>query len=489
MFMTTWFTPSDGRRGPSGLSSTLAFALALAVLPLARAVAQVPQELPAPPPQGAPPPLPGTPPPLPGTPDTSGPLRAPSAEPAQLPEDAFPPALPEPPVDTSAPPPTAAVATDLPATAEKPGPPKGDPFSISSGNGAYKLRIGLQTGIKAEGIVLDGDLQNRNPFFVIRPLLAGHVVEPWIKFWFSMELANNPPYLLDGYIDLNPCDAFGLRVGQQYTPFSRHESFGPQQLLFPEFSTVANYFWSGRDKGATIFGSLLDKRVDYYAGFYGGSPLRQFTILDGNYVVEGRVTWSPLGPTGGTEYPYIVHKGEGPAPFRPSFTFNGYYGKIRAATENFNPSTFSFVAAPSDTTTKSGTLGADIFLQGSRFVFFAEGYYRRTRPNEGVEGYNSWGAWGQVGVLLIERRLDVAVRGSWINPSNHVANDRFLAIEAQFAYYFLAPYVVLKLRYGYGVQRAPDMMAETPSAQGNTVALASAAGKLHIGTLQLNLSF
>jgi hypothetical protein len=382
---------------------------------------------------------------------------------------------------SAAPPPSAAASASAADASRE--PDGGVPFSITSGNGAYKLRIGLQSGLKAEAIVRDGDLQDRSPFFVIRPILSGHLVEPWIKFWFSMELASNPPYLLDAYVDLNPVDAFALRVGQQYTPFSRHESFGPQQLLFPEFSPVANYFWSGRDKGATVFGNLLEKRLNYYAGFYGGSPLRQFTILDGNYVVEGRVTWNPLGPTGDTEYPYIVHQGEGPAPFRPSFTLNGYYGKIRSAVENFNPSSFSFVPAATDTTTKSGTVGADVLLQGRRFVFFVEGYYRRTRASGGFDAFNTWGAWGQLGVLLVERHLDVAVRGSWINPSNHLLNDRFLAIEGQFAYYLLAPYVVFKLRYGYGVQRTPDMAAQGP------VVLPIATGKLHIVTLQLNLSF
>src|SRR5205085_1945134 len=113
-----------------------------------------------------------------------------------------------------------------------------------------------------------------------------------------------PIYLLDAYVEIKPWDEAGLRIGQQFTPLSRHEYYGPQQLLFPEWSPVAEYFWSGRDKGATLFGTLA-KQLEYWVGVYGGSPLRQFTSIAGNYVIEGRVTYSPMGLIGLTEFPYI----------------------------------------------------------------------------------------------------------------------------------------------------------------------------------------
>src|SRR5690606_31773784 len=125
----------------------------------------------------------------------------------------------------------------------------------------------------------------------------------------------------------------GVRVGQQYTPYSRHEYYGPQQILFTEWSIVADFFWSGRDKGVTVLGDLgPNSLINYWVGVYSGTPLRQFSALDGNYVVVGRVTVNPLGPAAENEAVYITS--EKPVPFRWSFALQGYYGNLQSAREN-----------------------------------------------------------------------------------------------------------------------------------------------------------
>lgn len=378
--------------------------------------------------------------------------------------------------------PAGTLAQEAPEAASKAGFVPGQGFIVGSADESWKLRVGLQAGYQLEPVFREGDSQDHSAFFVIRPILAGNLFKPWIKFWTSLELANNPPFLLDSYVDIAPWKTFGVRVGQQYTPFSRHESYGPHQILFPEFAPVANYFWSGRDKGITAFGTW-DGKLDTYAGAYGGSPLRQFTIISGNYLLEGRVTVSPLGAAGAdSEYPYITADGS-EAPFRISFTLQGYYGKIQQAIENFNPTTFSFTEMPSGMTSRNGTGGVDVFVQGRRFVAFAEAYFRRTDPEGGSSEFTALGAWGQAGILLIEQTLDFGIRLSWIDPSRDLDNDRFIAGEAQFAYYVHAPNVVLKLRYGVGDQDTPGMAALGP------VSLPIPPGTTHIVTLQLNIAF
>jgi hypothetical protein len=354
-------------------------------------------------------------------------------------------------------------------------------FILASPDRNYLLRVGFQAGIKAELLVADGDSQNRSGFFVLRPTLSGNIAKPWIRYWFSMELAANPPFILDAYAEIQPWDTFGLRVGQQYTPFSRHEYYGPQQILFPEWSPVANYFWSGRDKGLLVYGGIADHLLDYYVGIFSGTPLRQFTNIDGNYEAQARVTVSPLGEAGVTEFPYIVARGDPLPPFRVSFTANGYYGKIQRGVENFNPSTFTFEVTPEGESRRGGTFGADVFVQGGPFVAFGEAYVRKLDPTTG-DDFTSTGAWGQVGMLLVPRWLDVGIRAHFVDPSRDVANDRFRAIEGQFALYVDAQRVVLKTRYAYGNQQAPDV-DPAPAA------LVIPPGDNHLATLQLNLMF
>ncbi len=343
---------------------------------------------------------------------------------------------------------------------------------------ASDIRPGLTAAVKAEPRFLDGKSQDRDTIYAVRPSLSGHAVRPWIRYLATAELAQNPPYLLYAWVDIRPWKALGLKVGQQDTPVSRHENYGLSKFLFPDGDTVADYFWGGRDKGLTVHGAAASDRLDYAAGVYGGSPLRQYSTIAGNYVFDGRLTVSPLGEIRDAEFGYVLE--ETPAPFRPSFSLQGYYGKIQSATENFDEDTFNAKVVPSGMTTTQAAAGVDAGVQSGRLMFFAEGYARRTTPPTGPR-YTSVGAWGQLGVLLLPRRLDFAVRGSWANASLDLSDDLLFMGEAQVAWYVRAPMLIVKLRYGYSDQQSPGMTAL------GAVTLPATVGHLQIITLQLNL--
>ena len=389
-----------------------------------------------------------------------------------------------PPAPEGAPPPAEPVAAPPAETAAPKNPPagwvKGAGFVIQSEDAKYRLRIGLQAAYKFEPVYQNGEFINRNTFFVLRPSISGNFLEDWIHFWTSFEFASNPPYLLDSYVEATPCKEFGIRVGQMWTPFDRHEYLGPQEILFPEWAPVSEYFWSGRDKGVLLLGTLANQ-LEWWAGVYSGTPLRQFNALPGNYVLQGRLTWSPLGLIASNEFPYITE--ENGAPFKVSMTLQWYYGKLQQATENFNPSTFRFETMATGEKHKENTGGADIWLQGRMFAFFAEAMVRKVTP-EGVPSYTSVGAWGQAGVPLIRRTMDIAARFNWLNPSTSLANDQFYSIEGQLAWYVShSQNLVIKLRYGLGHQDSPGMAAL------GDVPLVLPAGRTQLGTIQLNLAF
>jgi hypothetical protein len=341
------------------------------------------------------------------------------------------------------------------------------------------MRPGLTAVLKAEPRFLNGSSQDRDSIYAVRPSLSGQAVRPWIRYLAEAELAQNPPYLLYAWVDIRPWKELGLEVGQQDTPVSRHENYGLAKILFPEADTVADYFWGGRDKGLTVHGTALSDRLDYAAGAYGGSPLRQYSTIAGNYVFDGRLTVSPLGEIRDAEFGYVLE--ETRAPFRPSFSLQGYYGKIQSATENFDQDTFNAKVVASGMTTTQGLVGVDAGVQSAHLMFFAEGYARRTTPPMGPR-YTSVGAWGQVGVLLFPNRLDVAVRASWANASLDLSNDMLFMGEAQVAWYVRAPTLIVKLRYGYSDQQTPGTTAL------GAVTLPATAGHLQIITLQLNLA-
>ena len=82
------------------------------------------------------------------------------------------------------------------------------------------------------------------------------------------------------------------------------------------------------------YGLLLDKRIEYYAGIFTGSPLRQAENIPGNHEWQLRLAVNPLGPTNPDEFPFTPEGGA--LPFRLSFSVEGYQGKIQEGIENFN---------------------------------------------------------------------------------------------------------------------------------------------------------
>ncbi len=329
--------------------------------------------------------------------------------------------------------------------------PKKGGFVLRAPDDNYLLRLGLQTAYKYEPRFENGQAESRAAFFVLRPIFAGNLYEKWIHFWTSLELRADPPYVLDTYVDFEFMKEFGLRVGQQYTPWSRHESRGPQQILFPDWDFVADLFWTGRDKGLTAYGLPWKGIFEYYVGLYSGSPLRQFTSIPGNYVLETRLTLSPLGPPDATEYPYSM---EDSVPLRYSFSLQAYSSKVQISEANLNPASGLFEFTATGQTTRNLAGGADFYLQADRFTFTVEAYLRNTDLLDGTPAFNELGAWAQLGVSL-QKRLILGLRGSYLDPSTLVANDQLFVVEGLLSWLVDPTHLHLQLRYAYGHQQNP----------------------------------
>lgn len=354
-------------------------------------------------------------------------------------------------------------------------------FRLRSKDGAYRLQIALRAGLKFEPAWNEGDSEVRGSLVFVRPILHGNVYKPWIGYTVSMELADDDPFLLDAFVDVQPIDAFGIRVGQQGTPVSRHEGFGPHQIFFPEYAAVPGYFWSGRERGATLFGTVLDERLDYYAGAFSGSPLGAPTDLPHNYVLEGRLTANPMGPTNLTELPFTPD-GER-LPMRVSFTAQGYYGELQTTVENYNPSNSVLTPITPLVTNELGLVGGDLWFQAGRAIVFSEFYWRRSRPLGTSDWYNAYGAWGQAVVDLYRQKLGAGVRCNWLNPNAEISSAQVYEVEGQLAWFIHAPQLVLKLRYAWLKQRSPD------ADELDAFTLPFPVGITHVATLQLMLAF
>lgn len=361
----------------------------------------------------------------------------------------------------------------------------GSGFVIRTKDGNNKLHFGLQSLTHAQ-VTINGKAQVQSPFVTLRAIMEGNIYRKWIRFWTSMELAANPVYLLDSYVEIQPLDEIGLRIGQQWTPISRHEYlYGPHQLLFPDWDQVSNYFWTGRDKGITAFGSFAKNLFAYQVGAYLGSPLRQFETIRGNYLFTARAELNPRGVPGNTEFAYAEKDNDKPVPFKYAIGVNGWTSKANSSVENFNPSTFMFETVPTGVTTVNHGVGADFLLQSNRVMALVEWYFRRTDPHQGLPKYSATGGFGQLGYLFYKRKLDAAVRLSWADVNLDEGHDQVYGVELNSTWYFHSPNIAFKLRYGYGHQQEPLNGATTSGG----AELVLPVPHVHVMTAQVNLSF
>ncbi len=361
----------------------------------------------------------------------------------------------------------------------------GEGFRLKSADGNYLLRIGLTAALKFEPAWTDGDADVRGSLARVRPALRGNFYKPWIHYLVAWELAAPSAFLTAASLEATPWDEFGARYGQQSTPLGRHANTGLQNIFFPDWAAVSNFFWSGRQRGLTVFGRLFDDKLDYWAGIYGGSPIREPENQPDNYVGEGRITANPFGPVNANELPFTPD-GES-LPWRASVTVQGYHGKLLTTADNLNDSNSILQPETIDLARPMTTFGADLWLQGGPAIVFGEVYRRHVEETNGFGSYSSQGFWAQAMVDVYEHMFGVGARFNWLDPNTDLDDDRVVELEAMGAWFIHAPELVLKLRYAWLDQDEPD--PDDLAAAPGDFQLPFIVGSSHVATLQLTLAF
>jgi hypothetical protein len=356
----------------------------------------------------------------------------------------------------------------------------GTGFHIQSADGNYLMRIEMRAALKFEPAWTDGEKDVRGSLAFVRPALRGNFFKPWLRYAFAMELARGDAFLLTANVEVQPWDEFGFRYGQQGTPVSRHSDFAPHNIFFPDYAGVSTFFWSGRQRGLTVFGTLGEDLLNYWVGLFGGSPLLETQNDPDNYIAEARVAVNPWGATNANELPFTPARES--LPTRASFALQGYQGKLQTSVDNYNPTNSVLNPLPILVSRKMATGGADAWFQSGPFIASAEYYYRRIQESDGLPGYNSQGVWGQFMLDVYRQTIGVGARFNWLNPNMDVSSDRVLEGEGQVAWFINPRHLVLKLRYALLDQKEPD-----PAALGPGYQLPFIPGTTNVITLQLTM--
>lgn len=113
----------------------------------------------------------------------------------------------------------------------------------------------------------------------VRPTIEGKLLGKY-AFRFTPEFAGGSASAVDAYVDANFNPAFNVRAGKfkSFVGLERLQSGG--DIKFIERSYVTNAILPNRDLGAAVYGSVLDKKLDYAFGIVNG-------VADGGNISTG----------------------------------------------------------------------------------------------------------------------------------------------------------------------------------------------------------
>lgn len=147
---------------------------------------------------------------------------------------------------------------------------KGFGFKSADGQFEYRLRGLVHFDYRdftgdAFPTAVDGFLARR-----IRPTFEGTVFGKY-GFRFTPEFGENKSAVVDAYLDLKHNPAAQVRVGK-FKPFVGLERLqGGADIKFIERSYVSNNILPNRDLGISVFGDVLNNKLNYAVGVFNGT--------------------------------------------------------------------------------------------------------------------------------------------------------------------------------------------------------------------------
>jgi len=145
-----------------------------------------------------------------------------------------------------------------------------DGFAIESGNGDYRLQIGLL--LQADGKF---DLDDVDDTFIdtftmrrLRPFLRGRILRRF-EFYLNPDFAGGSFVLQDAYLDTILSTAFRIRAGKGKEPLGMERLFSASNLFFME-RAYPTAVAPNRDLGIQVLGDIHGGAVSYIGGVMNG---------------------------------------------------------------------------------------------------------------------------------------------------------------------------------------------------------------------------
>ncbi|MGI9341310.1 MAG: porin [Gammaproteobacteria bacterium] len=155
-----------------------------------------------------------------------------------------------------------------------------DHLVLESSSGAFRANVELRGQFRFSTLDVDADSDpasmRRDESDVslnrARFKLGGHAFQPWMKYYTEYDFVSH--YLLDLWIEPQPFEELGFRIGQYKVPYNRERFDSSGKQLFAERSVVTPPFTLDRQIGVTAMGRLFAGEgadSSYWVGVFRGT--------------------------------------------------------------------------------------------------------------------------------------------------------------------------------------------------------------------------
>jgi phosphate-selective porin OprO and OprP len=253
--------------------------------------------------------------------------------------------------------------------------------------------------------------------------------------------------LTDGYINWNRFDALNIKAGQYKTHFGYEQLMPDTQILTIERSYVSDRLTASRQIGASITGTVLEKRLGYAAGIFNGNNVNN-GFNDGNdFMTTARIEGIPLKTKAGKQD--LVW----------ALGINGLFSRDTSS----SISSFGFRSATNLAKAdnlfagKRAGFGVDSQLTFGPVGLQAEYIFMNYQPDYGNftattidDDFNSAGYYVTATYDIVPKKLQALVRWESMNTDHNVGAADADVFTAGLNYYIKGNDLKLQANYLYG---------------------------------------
>lgn len=337
-----------------------------------------------------------------------------------------------------------------------------DGFYIKTLDDKFSLKVGSRVNMGYTYGLIEGG-ENLSSFDIqhAKFYMGGNAYGPHIQYYIQAAAANNTRtvglgpisestnqgFILEDYYVRIQYEGIDLKFGQFKVPYSRQWMIYSGNIEFIQRASSTQAFMFGRDRGFTL--SRYNDTFNTTVGVFNGGGTIQtpnpYQLQTGQNVSNdavgsgllyvARMSYFPFGSVGYSEGDVEQTQGER-VEFAGGFAFDqdrNYDLNLDNIAEEANVDTLS---ASGEVTLKSE--GAS--LQGEYF-------WRRHLPGIAAD-FTSMGFYVQPGYFFVPRKIEGAVRFSWLDPNTGLGSDKILEGAASLNYYISEDHrVKTKLQY------------------------------------------